>query len=73
LIVIIHRVHAKVSNDKEVSLWHDIPLFPTVESEKNHICNMVNEVILTTTTLTSYNTNNTNNTRFLDLRERNLR
>jgi hypothetical protein len=29
---------------EEVSLWHDIPIFPTTDSKAHNIVNMVNEV-----------------------------
>lgn len=30
---------------EEISLWHDIPIFPTNDSKLHNIVNMVNEVI----------------------------
>ena len=38
------RVNAKNKNQGEVSLWHDIKLFPTDDSKQHNIVNMVNEV-----------------------------
>ena len=42
-----YRVQSLCGNTmKELSLWHDIPIFPTSNSKVNNIVNMVNEVIL---------------------------
>ena len=30
---------------EEISLWHDIPIFPTTDSKSHNIVNMVNEVM----------------------------
>ena len=38
------RVHASTSGNKSLSLWHDIPLYPTPDAESHCICNMVNEI-----------------------------
>ena len=38
------RVFPRNKNQGEVSLWHDIKLFPTDDSKQHNIVNMVNEV-----------------------------
>jgi len=38
------RVHAQSGDNQSLSLWHDIPLYPTPDAESHRICNMVNEI-----------------------------
>lgn len=33
-----------IDSKKEISLWHDIKLYPTIEAEKYNVINMVNEI-----------------------------
>ena len=43
-----YRVHAVDTQQQDpVSLWHDINLYPSIESKDLKICNMINEVMLT--------------------------
>ena len=44
-----YRVHAVDLHQQDpVSLWHDINLYPSIESKDMKICNMINEVIFQT-------------------------
>ena len=43
-----YRVQAlNKAENNEVSMWHDIKLYPTPESKEMKICNMINEVMIT--------------------------